>query len=58
MAGFPGFTVTVMELLVAVVGEAQVAFDVKITDTTSPSTRPVVEKVELLPPAFTPFTCH
>ena len=58
VAGVAGLTVMETELLVAVVGVAQGAFDVSITFTTSPFTSVVVVNVALLIPAFAPFTCH
>ena len=51
-------TVIVTVLLVAVVGDAQVALLVIITFTWSPLTKPEDINVLLLVPAFTPFTCH
>ena len=53
-----GFTVIVIVLDVAVVGEAQVALEVMITLTTSPLFKLLDVKVAPPPPAFTPFTCH
>ena len=58
VAGTGGLTIIVMLLLVAVVGDAQGAFDVSITRTTSPFTRDDVVNVGLLVPTFEPFTCH
>ena len=58
IAGAGGLTVIVVLLLVAVVGDAQGAFEVSITCTTSPFTRDDVVNVELLVPAGAPFTCH
>ncbi len=45
-------------LLVAVVVEAQAAFDVRITLITSPLFKVLDVKVFEFVPAFTPFTCH
>ena len=53
-----GFTVIVMPLLVAVVGLAQVAFEVKTQVTTCPLVKAVVVNVAELVPAFTPPTFH
>jgi hypothetical protein len=53
-----GFTVIEMLLLVAVVDDAQFAFDVNTQDTISPFTMPVELYVEAFVPAFTPFTFH
>jgi hypothetical protein len=53
-----GFTVIVIPVLVAVVGLAQVAFDVKTQVTICPLVKVVVVKVTELVPAFTPFTFH
>ena len=47
-----------MLLLVAVVGDAQGAFEVIITCTTSPFTRDDVVNVGLLVPTLEPFSCH
>ena len=58
VAGVPGLTVIVTGALVAVVGEAHVAFDVSITVTKAPFVSEVVLNDELFVPAFTPFTCH
>ena len=58
VAGVAGFTVMGIVLLSAVVGDAQIAFEVNITCTTSPFASDEVIKVELFEPAFTPFTCH
>ena len=53
-----GFTVMVTDELVIVAGLAQVALDVKIQVTTSPSFIVAGVNVELLVPALLPFTCH
>jgi hypothetical protein len=53
-----GFTVIVMPLLVAVVGLAQVAFDVSTQVTTCPFVKAVVVNVAEFVPAFTPSTFH
>jgi hypothetical protein len=58
LAGVPGFTTIEIPALVAVNGEAQAAFEVIITVTTSLLFNVVVVNVGLLFPAFTPFTCH
>ena len=58
VTGVAGFTVIGMLLLVAVAGETQVAFEVRITLTTSPFTNPVLLKLGLLVPVLIPFTCH
>ena len=58
VTGVAGLTVIATGVLVAVVGEAHVAFDVSITVTTSPFASEVVLNDELFVPAFTPFTCH
>jgi hypothetical protein len=58
VAGVAGFTVIGIPVLVAVVGDAQVAFDVSITVTTSLFARVEVINVGLFDPAFIPFTCH
>jgi hypothetical protein len=52
-----GFTVMVTELL-AVAGDAQAAFEVTVTDTTSLLFKVELLNEELLVPALTPFTCH
>ena len=51
-------TVIVIELDVAVIGDAQVAFEVMTHVTTDPVARVVVVNVALLVPAFVPFTFH
>ena len=51
-------TVIIIELEVAVVGEAQATLEVMITFTTSAFTNVVVVNTAELIPAFTPFTCH
>lgn len=51
-------TVIVIPVDVAVLGLAQAKLLVKIQVTTCPFVNVVVVKVELLVPAFTPFTCH
>lgn len=53
-----GFTVSVIPELVAVVGVAQVAFDVRTHRTTCPSVRADVVKVDEFDPVFTPLICH
>jgi len=53
-----GFTVIVILLLETVVGAAQVAFDVRDKDTTSPFASVVEVKVLLFVPALVPFTVH
>jgi hypothetical protein len=53
-----GLTVMVIPALVAVVGLAQVALEVRIQVTICPFVKVVVVNVGLLVPAFTPFTCH
>ena len=53
-----GFTVIVIPVLVAVVGLAQVAFEVKTQVTTCPLVKAVVVNVAELVPAFTPPTFH
>ena len=58
MAGVPGFTVTLIVLLVAVVGDTHVAFEVRTTVTRSPLFNVVDVKVELLVPTLFPFTFH
>ena len=58
LTGKLGLTVIVMLLLVAVVGAAQVALDIRTTVTTSPLARVAEVKVLLFIPAFTPFTFH
>ena len=51
-------TVIVMLFEVAVIGEAQLAFEVRITVTTSPLFKVVlVNDVEFVP-TLPPFTCH
>jgi hypothetical protein len=52
------FTVIVIELDVAVTGETQVAFEVRITVTTSPLANVVLVNVVAFVPTFPPFTCH
>ena len=58
VAGTGGLTIIGILLLVAVVGDAQGAFEVTITCTISPFIRDDVVNVGLLVPAFTLFTCH
>ena len=58
VAGVPGFTVMVILLLVAVVGEAQAALDVITTFITSPFDKVELVNVGLLVPAAVPFTYH
>jgi hypothetical protein len=53
-----GFTVMVMPALVAVVGLAQVAFEVSTQVTTWPFVSALVVNVALLVPAGVPFTSH
>lgn len=53
-----GFTVMMIPVLVAVVGEAQTAFDVSSTVTTSLLIRVEELKEELLVPTFVPLTFH
>ena len=53
-----GFTVMVIPVLVAVVGLAQVAFDVSTQVTTCPFVKAVVVNVDEFVPAFTPSTFH
>jgi hypothetical protein len=53
-----GFTVIVIPFDVAVKGLGHVAVDVITQVTTCPLVNVVVVKVELLVPAFTPFTFH
>ena len=53
-----GFTVIVIVFDVAVVGDAQVALEVRTHVTTDPVARVVVVNVALLVPAFVPFTFH
>ena len=53
-----GFTVMLISVLVAEVGEAQVAFDVSTTVTLSLLLRVVDENVGLFVPTFTPLTLH
>jgi hypothetical protein len=52
-----GFTVIVTVLL-AVVGEAQVALEVRVTFTISPLFKVELLNVGLLVPTLLPFTCH
>jgi hypothetical protein len=52
------FTVMVMLLLVAVVGEAQGLLEVITQLTTAPLVNVVVVYVALFVPTFAPFTCH
>lgn len=52
-----GVTVIVTVFEVAVAGEAQVAFEVIMTRTTSPLFSDVEEKLAPVP-AFVPFICH
>jgi hypothetical protein len=52
-----GFTVIVTELL-AVVGDAQAALEVTVTETTSLLFNVELLKEALLVPAGFPFTCH
>ena len=54
----PETTVMVILLEVAVVGLAHTALLVKTQVTICPLVRVVVVKVEMLVPAFTPFTFH
>jgi len=58
LTGKFGFTVIVIPALVAVVGLAQVAFDVNIQVTIWPFAKVAFVYVVLFVPAFTPFTCH
>jgi hypothetical protein len=44
--------------LLAVAGDAQAAFEVTVTDTTSLLFKVELLNEELLVPALTPFTCH
>jgi hypothetical protein len=53
-----GFTVMVMPALVAVVGLAQVALDVRMHVTTWPVVKALVVNVALLVPDGVPFTSH
>jgi hypothetical protein len=54
-----GFTTIMTLLLVAGLPVAQgVAFDVRITFTTSALVSDELVKAALLVPVFTPFTCH
>ena len=53
-----GFTVMVMPVEVAEVGEAQAAVDVIMQVTTSPFVNALLVYVALLVPALTPSTCH
>jgi hypothetical protein len=53
-----GFTVMVIPVLVTTAGEAQTAFDVNSSVTTSLLLRAVEVKVALLVPAFIPLTFH
>ena len=53
-----GFTVIVIVLLVALAGDTQVTLLVMITFTCALFGRVELLNVELLVPAFTPFTCH
>lgn len=52
------FTVIVIPALFAVVGLAQVAFDVRIHVTISPFAKPAVVNVGAFSPALIPSTCH
>ena len=58
LAGKLGFTVTGIELLVAGLPVAQVAFEVIITVTGWPLVRVVVVNVGLFVPALVPLTFH
>ena len=51
-------TVMLIELEVAVAGEAQLKLEVMITVTTSPLAKVVVVKTSEFVPALVPFTCH
>ena len=53
-----GFTVIVIEFEVAVVGDAQVAFEVITQVTTEPVANVVVVYVALFVPTLVPFTFH
>ena len=53
-----GFTVIVAPVPSAVVGEAHIALEVNITDTTSLLPRLLLIKVLVPVPVFTPFTLH
>lgn len=53
-----GNTVIVIPALVAVAGDAQGAFDVITTVTTSLLFKPLLVNVALFVPTFTPFTFH
>ena len=53
-----GFTVIVLTFEFPVAGEAQVAFDVKITVILSLFSKVFDVNVVELVPTFTPFTCH
>ena len=53
-----GFTVIVIPVLVAVVGLAQVAFDVNTQVTICPLVKVEVMNVDEFVPAFTPLTFH
>ena len=57
-AGVSVVIVIVTGALVAVGVVMQFALLVMITVTTSPLANALLEKVGLLVPAFTPFTCH
>jgi hypothetical protein len=52
------FTVIVIEFEFAVTGLAHAAFEVSVQVTICPLVRVVVVNVELLVPAFPPFTFH
>lgn len=53
-----GFTVIVSSLLIAVAGEGQGTFGVKMTFTLSPWARVLLVNALLFVPTLTPFSCH